>query len=86
MHSALILTCPANAVAAPVHDRMPCVLAGPDEEAAWLEGDPDQKRWRGGVNLGGRDCRAIVSYRCAECGLLRSYATEPVKAPGLLQP
>jgi putative SOS response-associated peptidase YedK len=20
---------------------MPCVLAGPDEEAAWLEGDPD---------------------------------------------
>ena len=41
VHSALILTCPANAVAAPVHDRMPCVLAGPDEEAAWLEGDPD---------------------------------------------
>ncbi len=41
VHSALILTCPANAVAAPVHDRMPCVLAGPDEEAAWLEGDPE---------------------------------------------
>jgi putative SOS response-associated peptidase YedK len=41
VQSALILTCPANAVAAPVHDRMPCVLAGPDEEAAWLEGDPD---------------------------------------------
>jgi putative SOS response-associated peptidase YedK len=41
VHSALILTCPANAVAAPVHDRMPCVLAGPDDEAAWLEGDPE---------------------------------------------
>jgi putative SOS response-associated peptidase YedK len=41
VHSALILTCDANAVAAPVHDRMPCVLAGPDEEAAWLEGETD---------------------------------------------
>jgi putative SOS response-associated peptidase YedK len=37
--SALILTCDANAVAAPVHDRMPCVLAGPEEEAAWLRGE-----------------------------------------------
>jgi putative SOS response-associated peptidase YedK len=39
--SACILTCPANAVCAPVHDRMPCVLAGPDEEAAWLAGEPE---------------------------------------------
>jgi putative SOS response-associated peptidase YedK len=39
--SACILTCPANAVCAPVHDRMPCVLAGPDEEAAWLAGEAD---------------------------------------------
>src|SRR5918998_18716 len=38
--SACILTTTANAVCAPVHDRMPVVLAGPDEEAAWLaEGD-----------------------------------------------
>ena len=41
VQSALILTCAANAVAAPVHDRMPVVLAGPDEEAAWLEGESD---------------------------------------------
>ena len=39
--SACILTCAANRVAAPVHDRMPCVLAGPDEEAAWLAGEAD---------------------------------------------
>jgi putative SOS response-associated peptidase YedK len=39
--SACILTCAANGVCAPVHDRMPCVLAGPDEEAAWLAGDAD---------------------------------------------
>jgi putative SOS response-associated peptidase YedK len=35
---AAILTTAANAVCAPVHDRMPCVLAGVEEEAAWLEG------------------------------------------------
>jgi len=36
--SATILTTTANAVSAPVHDRMPAVLAGPDEEAAWMQG------------------------------------------------
>ncbi|HEX4691295.1 MAG TPA: SOS response-associated peptidase [Solirubrobacteraceae bacterium] len=39
--SATILTTSANAVCAPVHDRMPCVLAGPEEEAAWLSGELD---------------------------------------------
>jgi putative SOS response-associated peptidase YedK len=39
--SATILTTAANAVCAPVHDRMPCVLGGPEEEAAWLSGEPD---------------------------------------------
>jgi putative SOS response-associated peptidase YedK len=41
VHSALILTCAANRVCAPVHDRMPCVLAGPEEEAAWLAGEAE---------------------------------------------
>ena len=36
---AAIVTGPANEVCAPVHDRMPCVLADPDAEAAWLSGD-----------------------------------------------
>src|SRR5215211_1283692 len=39
--SAAILTTSANEVCAPVHDRMPVVLAGPDEEAAWLAGADD---------------------------------------------
>lgn len=39
--SAAIVTTAANAVCAPVHDRMPCVLAGPEEEAAWLSGELD---------------------------------------------
>ena len=41
IHSVCILTTSANAVCAPVHDRMPVVLSGPDEEAAWLAGDSD---------------------------------------------
>jgi putative SOS response-associated peptidase YedK len=39
--SATILTTGANEVCAPVHDRMPVVLAGPDEEAEWLAGSDD---------------------------------------------
>src|SRR3954449_317970 len=39
--SVALLTTRANAVAAPVHDRMPVVLAGPEEEAAWLSGELD---------------------------------------------
>ena len=36
--SAAILTTRANGICLPVHDRMPAVLPGRDEEAAWLEG------------------------------------------------
>jgi putative SOS response-associated peptidase YedK len=39
--SACILTCAANAVCAPVHDRMPCVLASAEAEAAWLAPEVD---------------------------------------------
>jgi putative SOS response-associated peptidase YedK len=39
--SVTILTTTANAVCAPVHDRMPCVLASPDAEAAWLAPEVD---------------------------------------------
>jgi putative SOS response-associated peptidase YedK len=34
--SVTILTTAANTVCAPVHDRMPCILASADAEAAWL--------------------------------------------------
>jgi len=39
--SVTILTTTANGVCAPVHDRMPCVLASPDAEAAWLAPEVD---------------------------------------------
>jgi putative SOS response-associated peptidase YedK len=39
--SVTILTTTANGVCAPVHDRMPCILASPDAEAAWLAPEVD---------------------------------------------
>jgi putative SOS response-associated peptidase YedK len=39
--SVTILTTTANGVCMPVHDRMPCVLASPDAEAAWLAPEVD---------------------------------------------
>lgn len=36
-----ILTTEANAIARPVHDRMPVILDGPEAEAMWLSGEVD---------------------------------------------
>lgn len=37
LYSATIVTTTPNAVVAPVHDRMPAILPGPEAEAAWLD-------------------------------------------------
>jgi putative SOS response-associated peptidase YedK len=39
--SVAILTTVANPICAPVHDRMPCVLADPEAQAAWLSPELD---------------------------------------------
>ena len=39
--SVTVLTTAANAVCAPVHDRMPCVLESAESEAAWLSPEVD---------------------------------------------
>jgi putative SOS response-associated peptidase YedK len=39
--SVTVLTTAANSVCAPVHDRMPCVLGSPEDEAAWCSSDVD---------------------------------------------
>ncbi len=39
--SAALFTTTANAVCAPVHNRMPVILTGPEAEAAWLSGEVD---------------------------------------------
>ena len=49
--------------------------------ARWIEGPPEISIWSG-VKAKGKDCRTIVTYRCAKCGLLRSYATNKIDPPG----
>lgn len=39
LYSATIITTTPNKVVAPVHDRMPAILPGPEAEAAWLRTD-----------------------------------------------
>jgi putative SOS response-associated peptidase YedK len=38
-----IITCDANPVVEPIHDRMPVVVAD-SEEDDWLHGDPDTRK------------------------------------------
>jgi putative SOS response-associated peptidase YedK len=72
IHSVCILTCAANAVCAPVHDRMPVVLAGPDEEAAWLAGESD------GLLV------SLTAERCAVAPANPAVNTAGVEGPELL--
>jgi len=32
--------------------------------------------------LKGLECRLVETYRCRECGFLKSYASDPIDAPG----
>ena len=47
LYSCTIVTTTPNKVVAPVHDRMPAILPGPEAEAAWL-GTDLERRGRGG--------------------------------------
>lgn len=46
----------------------------------WLKGRPEKSAWMG-VKASGKECRTVVSFRCEQCGLLRSYATDEVSTP-----
>ena len=43
------------------------------EAPEWAEGVPERAFWIG-LKLSGRERHAIVTYRCAACGYLESYA------------
>ena len=40
----------------------------------WVKGRP-QWSWWSGLKRKGVECRAVETYRCVGCGLLKSYAT-----------
>jgi hypothetical protein len=56
--------------------------AGAQLTPRWLEGQPEISIWTG-VKAKGKECRLVVTYRCMECGLLRSYATTEVDPPSM---
>ena len=43
----------------------------------WIKGRPQKHRWRG-INTDGVECRAVETYRCLRCGLLKSYAIREI--------
>lgn len=40
----------------------------------WIKGEPQRSWWRG-IKTKDVECRAVETYRCEACGLLKSYAT-----------
>lgn len=50
----------------------------------WVRGRPRWSWWSGLRIKRGAECRAVETYRCVGCGLLKSYATAEmgVKAGG----
>ena len=44
----------------------------------WVAGEPERSVWTG-TKIRGRAVYEVLSYRCSECGALRSYATRRKK-------
>lgn len=42
-------------------------------QSEWVEGAPERSRWTG-VKLTGKELLPILTFRCARCGYLESYA------------
>jgi hypothetical protein len=43
----------------------------------WIKGPPRRSWWMG-IKTKGAECRAVETYRCLGCGLLKSYATAEI--------
>jgi len=48
----------------------------------WIKGSPEKSAWAG-LKTKGKECRSVATYRCAKCGLLRSYADVEVEPPSM---
>jgi predicted RNA-binding Zn-ribbon protein involved in translation (DUF1610 family) len=49
---------------------------GSREAAEWIEGPPERSFWLG-TKIRGKRRLAVESFRCPDCGLLKSYARRP---------
>lgn len=52
-------------------DQAPGAYARPQ----WVEGPPEKSIWTG-LKIKGRERWYVATYRCVECGFLKSYARE----------
>ncbi len=50
----------------------------------WVKGKPTES-WFSGIKTKGLECRVVETYRCIECGLLKSYATTEISVSDRLQ-
>jgi hypothetical protein len=46
-------------------------------QAAWASGDPEARRFIGGIKYRREELIPLSAYRCATCGLVELYAREP---------
>ena len=44
--------------------------------SSWIEGPPEKSFWVG-TKTSGKKIMPLVSFRCAKCGFVESYAKEP---------
>jgi hypothetical protein len=55
----------------------PSAFYSQGENLEWIAGEAGKKSfWRQGVRLAGKERRNVVTYRCAGCGYLESYAVD----------
>jgi len=54
----------------------------------WLKGKPErgwlQSEAVAGYSAKGRECRMVETFRCGDCGLIKSYAIDETDPPTLL--
>ena len=55
---------------------------GAEPVPRWVKGSPEKSAWAI-VKAKGKECRSVETYRCAKCGLLRSYANTEVDPPSI---
>lgn len=49
----------------------------------WIRGKPENSFWAGGVKTKGKECFSVATYRCVQCGYLRSYAADEADPPSI---
>ena len=48
------------------------------QQSVWIGGPPDVSQWTGGLKIKSRPSFTVTAFRCPNCGLLESYASEEV--------